>query len=279
MSETFLHGVEVLDIDSGPRPIQTVASAVIGIVGTAPDADVDTFPLNTPVMIAGDQRKAALLDTVGDGDGTLPAALDSIFDQAGAVVVVIRVNEEMTDPATMANVIGGVNAGTGQYEGAHALLAAESVLGVAPRILIAPGFTHQRQVNIVTAITVTAQGSGYTSAPAVGFSGGGGSGAAATAVLGSGATAGKVVNIIVTNPGTGYTSAPTIALTGGAGSGAAVTASGGGHIDVRLEAADSVELPVAALPRGVWDLRVRFPDTTVQTMVEGDVELEWDVSR
>lgn len=34
----FLHGVEVIEIDDGSRPIQTVKSAVIGLVGTAPDA-------------------------------------------------------------------------------------------------------------------------------------------------------------------------------------------------------------------------------------------------
>jgi uncharacterized protein len=144
MSETFLHGVEVLEIDSGPRPIATVRSAVIGIVGTAPDADATAFPLDTPVLIAGNRREAALLDTVGDGTGTLPAALDSILDQAGAVVVVVRVAEGENEAATIANVLGGVDATSGQYEGVHALLAAESVLGFAPRILIAPGFTHQR---------------------------------------------------------------------------------------------------------------------------------------
>ena len=34
----FLHGVEVIEIDDGSRPIQTVKSAVIGLVGTAPGA-------------------------------------------------------------------------------------------------------------------------------------------------------------------------------------------------------------------------------------------------
>lgn len=38
MAEKFLHGVEVLEIDAGPRPVRTVRSGVIGIVGTAPDA-------------------------------------------------------------------------------------------------------------------------------------------------------------------------------------------------------------------------------------------------
>ncbi len=148
----FLHGVELLEIDAGPRPIQTVKSGVIGIVGTAPNADATAFPLNKPVLIAGSRREAAKLDTVGTGLGTLPDAMDSIFDQAGAVVVVIRVGVGADAAATMANVIGGVNATTGDYEGVHALLGAESVLGVTPRILIAPGFTSQRPSSLANPV-------------------------------------------------------------------------------------------------------------------------------
>ena len=72
----------------------------------------------------------------------------------------------------------------------------------------------------VTSVAMTNNGTGYTSAPTVGFSGGGGSGAAGTAVL-SGSTVGSVT---ITNMGSGYTSAPTVAFTGGGGSGAAGTA-------------------------------------------------------
>lgn len=145
MSETFLHGVEVLEIDAGTRPVQTVRSAVIGIVGTAPRADADAFPLNTPVLVTGSRREAAkLLANAGSNDGTLPSAIDSIFDQAGAAIVVVRVAEGADAAETMANVIGGVNATNGQYEGVQVFLGAESALGVTPRILIAPGFTHQR---------------------------------------------------------------------------------------------------------------------------------------
>lgn len=144
MSATFLHGVEVLEVDTGARPIRTVRSGVIGIVGTAPNADATAFPLNTPVLIAGSRSEAAKLDTVGTGLGTLPNALDGIFDQIGAVVVVVRVEDGATEADTLANVVGGVDAVTGQYQGVHALLGAESVVGFAPRILCAPGFTHQR---------------------------------------------------------------------------------------------------------------------------------------
>lgn len=254
-SETFLHGVEVIEIDDGIRPIRTVPSAIIGVVGTAPDsapevkatlatgsvtsnnaltwtsklvgllgnnisvhlkdpkansatlavvvsgraivvnlatdssgavtstaAQVKTaieasteatalvgvantgastgagvvasafrpvyltggsdepFPLNTPVLIAGNQREAAKLGVAG----TLPDAMNGIFKQTGAVVVVVRVDEGVDEAATMDNVIGGVNVTTGNYEGAWAFLGAESAIGYCPRILIAPGFTHQR---------------------------------------------------------------------------------------------------------------------------------------
>ncbi len=160
---SFLHGVEVLEIDSGTRPIQTVRSSVIGVVGTAPNADADKFPLNTPVLIAGNQREAAALDLGSDGPaptkiGTLPDAMKGIFDQIGAVVVVVRVEEGADEAATLANVVGGVNSTTGRFEGVQVLLAAESVLGVAPRILIAPGFTHQRPSDLANPVLAQLQG-------------------------------------------------------------------------------------------------------------------------
>jgi len=158
MPEQFLHGVEVVEIDSGDRPIATAASSIIAVIGTAPRADVLAFPVNAPVMVANSRTLAAkLLSGVGASDGTLPDALDSIFDQAGAAVIVIRVEEGVDDAATLANVLGGTNALTGAYEGVHALLAAESVTGFKPRILIAPGFTHRTGVT-ANAVVAEMQG-------------------------------------------------------------------------------------------------------------------------
>ncbi|KAF1017667.1 MAG: putative prophage major tail sheath protein [Stenotrophomonas maltophilia] len=221
MSTEFLHGVEVLTIDDGVRPIQTASSSVIGIVGTAPRADAVEFPINTPVMVAGSRAKAAkLLKLDPDdarGDGTLPEALDSIFDQTGAAVIVVRVEEGASEAETLSHVLGGANATTGGYEGIQALLAAKSVTGYKPRILCAPGFTHQSVVGGITAVKVTDGGEGYKEAPTVKFSGGEGSGAAAEAMLKDG----KVSEIKITNPGSGYTSAPTVDLLGGRAGGSA----------------------------------------------------------
>lgn len=150
MPEQFLHGVEV-ELNDGARPIQTVKSSVIGLVGTAPQG-----PVNTPTLILGSRAKAVEIFGANDDsnkDYTIPKALDGIFDQTGAMVVVINVADPSNpahlttgslDPAniTSADVVGGVDGATGQYKGVHALLAANSDLGATPRILIAPGFTH-----------------------------------------------------------------------------------------------------------------------------------------
>lgn len=156
MPEQFLHGVEVIEMDGGVRPIQTVKSSVIGLVGTAPEADATAFPLNTPTLIAGSRVEAAKLGLTG----TLPAAIDGIFDQAGAMIIVIRVDENVDHATTVSNVIGGVDVVTGQQMGLQALLGAESRLGVSPRILIAPGFTGfvTRDVNDeITGAPVTSE--------------------------------------------------------------------------------------------------------------------------
>ena len=68
-------------------------------------------------------------------------------------------------------------------------------------------------------ISVTAGGSGYTTAPTVTITGGGGSGATATAYT-DGDT---ITGVVVTNGGSGFTSAPTIGFTGGGGTGATAT--------------------------------------------------------
>ncbi len=139
MTEQFLHGVNVIEVTSGARTVRTAKSSVIGVIGTAPDADGQKFPLNKPILIAGSLKGAAKLGK----RGTLPSAIDGIFSQIGATVVVIRVENADQEEEITANVIGGVDEETGEYQGIQAFLSSESIVHVAPRILIAPQFTHQ----------------------------------------------------------------------------------------------------------------------------------------
>lgn len=212
MTTTFLHGVEVIEVDDGIRPIQTVRSGVIGLIGTAPAAEAASFPLNTPVLLAGTQRLAAKLGATG----TLKDAVDGIFDQTGAMVVVVRVEEGEDDAETLSNIIGD---GT-LFTGVHAFLAAQGDVKVTPKILIAPGFTSLRPTGVAS-VAVGDGGTGYTTAT-VAFTGGGGSGAKATAVI----VEGVITGITVTSTGHGYTSAPTVTITGD-GADAAATATTG----------------------------------------------------
>ena len=70
MSDRFLHGIEIVELDGGAHPVSTVASSVIGLVGTAPKG-----PVNKPTVITGNLIEA--IDTFGDEtDGfTIPTAL------------------------------------------------------------------------------------------------------------------------------------------------------------------------------------------------------------
>ena len=259
MPDQFLHGIEIIEVDDGIRPIRTVRASIIGVCGTAPNsapgtaatlvtgnvvlntaiqytavdvgiagnqvtvkytdpldvnqvlavsvigsaidvslatdasgvitstaalvitavnANVDAaalvtaanwstsdgsgvlvaqralslsggvdepFPLNTPVLCTN-RPAASRLDPSSVGGGTLPDAMDGIYDQAGAVCVVVRVDEGVDDAATITNILGGVDGATGVYTGLHCFESARDALGVVPRILIAPGFSNDLSV-------------------------------------------------------------------------------------------------------------------------------------
>jgi len=149
MATDYHHGVRVVEINEGSRPIRTVATAVIGLVCTAEDADAAAFPLNKPVLITDVLTASGKAGT----QGTLAAALDAIADQASPVTVVVRVAEGEDEAQTASNLIGTVLA-NGQKTGMQALLAAEAQLGVKPRILGVPGLDS---LPVTTALVTIAQ--------------------------------------------------------------------------------------------------------------------------
>lgn len=134
MPSDYHHGVRVVEINEGTRPIRTIETAVPGIVCTADDADATVFPLNKPVLLASPMSS---LGKAGD-TGTLAKTLDAITDQANPLTVVVRVAKGATDAETTSNLIGGTDA-NGRFTGMKALLSAKNSLGVTPRILGIPG--------------------------------------------------------------------------------------------------------------------------------------------
>lgn len=132
--DQYHHGVRVVEITEGTRPIRTIATAIIGLVATGPTADAAAFPLNTPVLVTDVYAALAKAGTTG----TLAKTLNAISQQARPIIVVVRVEPGVDAAATTSNVIGTVLP-SGQRTGLKALLSAQAMLGVKPRILGAPG--------------------------------------------------------------------------------------------------------------------------------------------
>jgi len=158
MAQDYHHGVRVLELNDGTRPIRTVSSSVIGMVCTASDADATKFPLNTPVLLTNVQ---AGLDKAGT-QGTLARSLQAIADQTNPATVVVRVEQKANVAEQTSAIIGGsVN---GKYTGMKALLAAEAQLGVKPRILGIPGLDTSAVSVALIALAQKLRGFAYISA-------------------------------------------------------------------------------------------------------------------
>tara|TARA_R110002167_G_scaffold98718_11_gene259433 strand:+ start:6819 stop:7991 length:1173 start_codon:yes stop_codon:yes gene_type:complete len=159
MPADYHHGVRVIEINQGVRPIRTVSTAVIGLVATAEDADPDYFPADTPVLVTN------IMEAIGKAGttGTLAKSLDAIADQTKPLLVIVRVAEGIDAAATTTNLIGTVTAG-GQYTGMKALLAAQAQLGVKPRILGVPGLDDLAVATELAGIAQQLRGFAYVSA-------------------------------------------------------------------------------------------------------------------
>ena len=162
MSTEYLHGVRVIEINNGSRPLRTASTAVIGLVATGDDADPATFPENRPVLISN------LPDAIAKAGskGTLAPALSAIYKQTNALTVVVRVptSKEKNDNGADqdAKTIGAFE--NGRYSGAKALLAAHAELGVVPRILGAPGLDSQAVATELVSIAKKIRGFVYARA-------------------------------------------------------------------------------------------------------------------
>lgn len=264
MSEpTF--GISITRKDGEPRPAVTADMAVIGLVGTAPDADASAFPLNEPKLIFSDS--ATVAEDLG-ATGSLAGQLDLINAQLGefqvaARVVIVRVAEGEDDNATLTNLVGN----SGLRTGIHALRDAGPILGVVPRLIGVPGYTYQRETG-VTEIAIDAGGTDYVVGDAISGVGGTGTGFAGevTAVDENGA----ITAVSITAAGSGYTAAPTLSVTSDAGADADLTAT----ID------DLANVVCAALPGVLANLLahapVSGPHSTLQAYTDWRETLQSD---
>lgn len=112
MAANYLHGVETIEVDQGSRPVTVVKSSVIALVGLAP---IGTK--NEPILVLSPN------DAVQFGQQlpgfTIPQALDAIFKQGPATVIVVNTFDSVTN--------------TGQITlESHTITSGKSKLSAAP---------------------------------------------------------------------------------------------------------------------------------------------------
>ncbi len=140
MAASFFHGVTVTLVDSGPRSIATPSSSVIGLVDTyTPGAGLAAA--NTPVKITSLREAAAAFGITSN----IYKSLRAVYARTSAVVAAIGVAQVADAAAQTSAIIGGVSA-QGARTGLQALLDAKSVLGLQPRLLVAPGASSTQAV-------------------------------------------------------------------------------------------------------------------------------------
>ncbi|WP_053214247.1 phage tail sheath protein [Pseudomonas sp. Q12-87] len=155
----YLHGVRVIELNDGTRPIRTIPTAVIGMVCTADDADATAFPFDTPVLLTNVQTAIGKAGTTG----TLAKSLQAIADQTKPYTIVVRVKEGATEAETTSALIGTTTA-EGKYTGMKALLAAKARVGMVPRILGVPGLDSLPVATALVTIAQQLRGFAYVSA-------------------------------------------------------------------------------------------------------------------
>lgn len=83
MPVNYLHGVETLIVNQGPRPVQVVKSAVIGLAGIAPEG-----PINIPTLVQSDSDAAQFGSDLPGFN--IPKAIAAIFAQGYGTIIVVN---------------------------------------------------------------------------------------------------------------------------------------------------------------------------------------------
>ena len=104
MAVAYLHGVETIEINKGSRPIKVVKSAVIGLIGIAP------IGVSQQNVVVYNEIQAAQFGAQITGF-TIPQALDAIFKQGNATVIVINVFSATKHLVTITNEVQTVTGG------------------------------------------------------------------------------------------------------------------------------------------------------------------------
>ena len=135
MPASYLHGVETIEIDKGPRPVQLVKTAVIGIVGTAAAG-----PVNTPILVSNERDFAQFGEDIAGS--TILDALQHIYQQKGTVCVVVNVLDPAIHKTVVTDEVVNV-AADGSFRTSRPAIAAVSIKSANGATVYTAGTDYQ----------------------------------------------------------------------------------------------------------------------------------------
>lgn len=164
MPANYLHGIETIELLSGPIPVREVKSAVVFLVGTAPvhltkpagvsDNDWYNQTVNQPILILSREDGINYFGNATPGY-TIPYALDAIFDHGGTTCIVVNVFDPrihqtsgQPDPTKVmpSDIIGGYDATTGMRKGLRIIEELYSRFGFTAKIILSPVYCESPAV-------------------------------------------------------------------------------------------------------------------------------------
>lgn len=88
MSETYNHGVKVIEVDTGARSIRTAETSIIGIVGTAPDSEAGV----AASLIVGSGTSALTFTALAAGDAGNDISVAIVKPAAASQSLAVSIN-------------------------------------------------------------------------------------------------------------------------------------------------------------------------------------------
>lgn len=131
-----------VSVDGGAAQTVAINTGDFGDIGAATAVEVASVILAavsgvTVDVFEADKVRLTTISTGGDSDLGFAGDPNDELELAAAAGTAPALDHALT----AANIVGGVDVGSGAYTGISALVGAKSVLGMQPRILIAPDFT------------------------------------------------------------------------------------------------------------------------------------------
>lgn len=127
------HGISGREVQSGIIPMRDAQTNVIAMIAFADDADPDVFPENVPVRVPSINQ---VLSSAGV-EGNLRKNLEIMALITNPTLIIVRVPTPFNGPIFTASKVIGTTTSAGRT-GIQALLTAKSILGLIPKIIIAP---------------------------------------------------------------------------------------------------------------------------------------------